>query len=48
MGATPTLGHERPEGPPGVPGSLHQGFHGEVEGRHQAVELGVGEGDRKH
>ena len=48
MVPAPAPGHERPQGPPGVPGSLHQGLHGEVQGGHQAVELGLGEGDRKH
>ena len=48
MVAAPALGHERPEGPAGVPGSLHQSLHGEISGGHQTVELGLGEGDRKH
>ena len=48
MVPAPALGHERPQRPAGEPGSLRQGLHGEVQGGHQAVELGLGEGDRKH
>ena len=40
--------HERPQGPAGDALSLHQGLHGEIEGGHQAVELGMGEGNTKY
>ena len=39
------VGYERPCGSSGVEISLYQSLHGEVEGGHQAVELGMGEGD---
>ena len=41
-------GHERRAGGAGEQSNLHPQLHGEVARGHQAVELGLGEGDTEH
>ena len=41
-------GHERRAGGAGEQSDLHPQLHGEVARGHQAVELGLGEGDTEH
>ena len=42
------VGYERPCGSSGFEISLYKSLYGEVKGGHQAVELGLGEGDTEY